>query len=114
MVNSFFEALYPSAHNEKSFFTERRAESPPYNSTGQRPVVWALPPSIPEALTGRNLITLISPFQGLFIVHSSSAGRCPALLIYGLSALRLQNLTICPSLQTRGALPESKIGTACD
>ncbi|MDR1652804.1 MAG: hypothetical protein LBS01_03995, partial [Prevotellaceae bacterium] len=49
-------------------------------------MVWALPPSIPEALTGRNLITLISPFQGLFIVHSSSAGRCPALLIYGLSA----------------------------
>ncbi|MDR1652918.1 MAG: hypothetical protein LBS01_04600, partial [Prevotellaceae bacterium] len=69
MVNSFFEALYPSAHNEKSFFTERRAESPPYNSTGQRPVVWALPPSIPEALTGRNHITRISPFQGLFIVH---------------------------------------------
>jgi hypothetical protein len=54
---------------KKVFFTEQGAESPPYNSTGQRPVVRALSPSIPEALTGRNHITRISPFQGLFIVH---------------------------------------------
>jgi hypothetical protein len=70
-AKSFFEALFSKHAIKKVFFTEQRAESPPYNSTGRRPVLlygrYPHPP--PQAPAGRNHITRISPFQGLFIVH---------------------------------------------
>jgi hypothetical protein len=43
--------------------------------------------STPEALKGRNPDKSIPPFQGWAFAGIHSAGRCPALLIIGLSAL---------------------------
>jgi hypothetical protein len=45
------------------------------------------PLSTPQALKGRNRFGRISPFQGWALAGVHFAGRCPALLITGLSAL---------------------------
>jgi hypothetical protein len=74
-----------------------RAESPVINSTGQRPVgKERLPINKPQ----RGVIesnNRISPFQGYGDRSPLSTGRCPVLLMTGLSALNLTDMGQSPA-----------------
>jgi hypothetical protein len=64
-----------------------RAESPVINSTGQRPVWKRHSPVNKPQRGGIKSNSLISPFQGYGGGAPLFTGRCPVLMIVGLSAL---------------------------
>jgi hypothetical protein len=81
-------AMLLARRSSETMFVRRRAESPVFNSTGQRPVERGRSQKLSPERAKSGWLIRCRPFRAMETGLPLFTGRCSVLLIAGLSALR--------------------------